>query len=133
MTDDPNIASSYALEFPEERPAVLRTEARFENPLTIDADGASWQNIPHNGDEYYANELAVMARDMGHDGLILRNVIDPSNGGVSGSDMSNVAAALTHGTVHSPLSREILYSDNRPSLLGSALAGAQGERPWWER
>jgi hypothetical protein len=70
-------------------PTIYQTHIKLENPLVIDAGGARNNNIPFPGVEYkrtvFGNlpknavsveKAAVNAFNMGHDGLIVKNVMD---------------------------------------------------------
>jgi hypothetical protein len=51
-----------------------------QNPLIVDAKGASWKNIPWKNVTTNTNVLAGYARAKGHDALIVRNVRDQATG-----------------------------------------------------
>lgn len=122
----PDVAASYARPiFGSDNPSVTPADVRFQNPMTVDAGGSFWAQIPHNGGTTTTDHLATLAQRNGHDGLIVKNVYD--GGGMQGPPADTVLA-LKHGTVTSPLTGETLFSDTGlPSIWGSALAPYQEE------
>lgn len=127
MSSSPDVAGTYADSFGSVAP--MKTD--FQNPLTVDAQGRNWNDIPFNGTWTDSNALTYLARDAGHDGLVIKNVIDHLGGRGTGSPgPADTVVALKRGTVTSPLTGETLFSDTgRPSPMGSALAGAEGNAP----
>jgi predicted SprT family Zn-dependent metalloprotease len=72
---------------------VYAVYLRIVDPLVVDAEGASWDSIPREGEDedgnpvnwtYTTNELAREARDLECDGLIIRDVSDPGEYGQGG-------------------------------------------------
>jgi 8-oxo-dGTP pyrophosphatase MutT (NUDIX family)/cation transport regulator ChaC len=66
-------------------PGIYEVYLRIENPLIIDAEGSGWHSIPWEElDENLdlqivpmsTNEIAAMAKNMGHDGVIFKNLKD---------------------------------------------------------
>jgi len=55
---------------------LYRTLLRMGNPLVTDAKGEGWDAVPFKGGAIQIDDLAVEARDSGHDGLIVKNVTD---------------------------------------------------------
>jgi hypothetical protein len=94
FTSKPSIAQGYTYFrnpwlSPSEDAAIYRTRLRMQNPLIIDADGRRHNNIPFPGREYrptvFGNlprgavsveEAARLAFEAGHDGLVIKNVMD---------------------------------------------------------
>jgi hypothetical protein len=124
----PEVASGYATSpYGFDAPNVTPVNFNFENPMTVDAGGSYWAQIPHNGGTTTTDNLARLAEANGHDGLIVRNVLDEMAG--EGLPADSILA-LKRGTVTSPLTGETLFSDTgKPSLFGSAVAGAEGNAP----
>jgi hypothetical protein len=58
---------------------VAASEVTLKNPLVVDVKGGSWAQIPFEGDTRVSDSLAELARQRGHDGLVLKNV-DESDG-----------------------------------------------------
>jgi hypothetical protein len=68
-----------------DKAGVYEVYLRIVDPLVVDAKGANWDEIPMEDEDedgnprvvtYTTNELAHMAKDMGLDGLIIRDVYD---------------------------------------------------------
>jgi hypothetical protein len=94
FTSKPSIAQGYTYFrnpwlSPSEDAAIYRTRLRMQNPLIIDADGRRHNNIPFPGREFrptvFGNlpqgavsveEAARLAFEAGHDGLVIKNVMD---------------------------------------------------------
>lgn len=141
MSSSPEVAGTYAGMFPN-GPGVLMDDLtqqaagsvapmqpNFKNPMVVDAQGRAWNDIPFNGNWIDSNALTYLARDAGHDGLVIKNVTDHlgAPGSVAPAD---TYVALKRGTVTSPLTGETLFSDTgKPSLFGAAIAGAEGNTP----
>lgn len=132
MSSSPEVAGTYAGTFSNglddlTQPAagsVAPMQPNFKNPMVVDAQGRAWNDIPFNGNWIDSNALTYLARDAGHDGLVIKNVTDHlgAPGSVAPAD---TYVALKRGTVTSPLTGETLFSDTgKPSLFGSAVAGA---------
>jgi hypothetical protein len=51
---------------------------RMLKPMVVDGKGAPWMSIPYKGGYYKTNQLSAIAKEKGHDGLILRNIYDSS-------------------------------------------------------
>ena len=49
---------------------------KMENPMTYNAEGANWDDIPWGDDYTTSNDMARTARWQGYDGLILKNITD---------------------------------------------------------
>jgi hypothetical protein len=118
----PEVASGYATSpYGFDAPNVTPVNFNFENPMTVDAGGSYWAQIPHNGGTTTTDNLARLAEANGHDGLIVQNVLDEMAG--EGLPADSILA-LKRGTVTSPLTGETLFSDTgQPSLVGAAVAG----------
>jgi hypothetical protein len=79
-------------------PAIYEVYLRIENPLVVDADGCNWDAIYADrlseterdkilraaGNRYASilstDALAFAARELGYDGLIVRNIVDDEGG-----------------------------------------------------
>jgi len=133
LSSSPDVASSYAGSYPfDPSPSVYPADLEFRNPMTFDAQGGGWGELNVGGKYMDSDELAALARSRGHDGLIMKNVVDGPDG--VGVPQATTYAALRRNTVRSPLTGETLFSDTgRPSIFGSALAtaGEQQTLPDW--
>lgn len=122
-SSNPRVADAYANEAYEfNKGAVMPVDMKFSNPMTVDAKGNHWTNIEHNGDTVSTEDLARIARQNGHDGLIIDNVIDTNSKREFQSPATSYAA-LNRGTTYSPLTKELLYTPSVP-LIGGATAAA---------
>jgi predicted transcriptional regulator len=79
FTDRASTANGYA--DPEaytfgESPVVQPSYLRMLNPLIVDAKGEPWMRIPYEGITVSTDYLAISARNLGHDGVIIKNVDD---------------------------------------------------------
>jgi hypothetical protein len=111
-------------------------EARFTNPLIVDANGAAFGEI--NAPRYMRNtssdkyastdQFARYAAANGHDGLIVKNVMD----GPFREDVVPVAdtiAALKRGTIFDKATGQQLYSNGGDAKTAAAVGAlGQGER-----
>lgn len=87
FTSSPDNASGYAgqldLEWSEQyKPGarVLPVYLHIKNPMEVDAKGENWRDILV-GDEYFElPQLVGEAKKLGHDGLIVHNVLDNRRG-----------------------------------------------------
>jgi hypothetical protein len=95
--------------------------------MTFDAQGGGWGELNVGGKYMDSDELAALARSRGHDGLIMKNVVDGPDG--VGVPQATTYAALRRNTVRSATTGETLFSDTgKPSIFGAAAATA-GEQP----
>jgi hypothetical protein len=110
-------------------PSVTPANVSFRNPLEINKGGTPipFNDIPFEGKNLWSEELAQLARQRGHDGLVLHNVQDGGWPPPTGTTY----AALQPGTVKSATTGETLFS-NPPSptgLLPMAGGGGETQRP----
>lgn len=75
---------------PNIRPAYLG----MKNPLEIDAEGFDWHSIEYKGEIKTADEIATIAKKLGHDGLIIKNVTDDLNAEKAGGRNGNATYAV---------------------------------------
>jgi len=79
FTDRAGTANGYAdpeAYTPGENPVVQPSYLRILNPLVVDAKGEQWMRIPYEGDRVTTDYLARRAKQLGHDGVIIKNVDD---------------------------------------------------------
>jgi len=108
---------------------------KMKNPFVIDAKGQSFENIDGKSIEAYARQ----AKADGHDGIIVRNVID--KGAIGGEEVGNSYAVFERTQVKSinnrgtfdPNDPRILYQagDNAPRAKSTSdsLTGTHIEAP----
>lgn len=73
MTSNQAVGSTYAR---GDAPNVAKVYASLENPLTVDAEGKAWGNVRFEGKNVTTNDIVRIAKERGHDGVIINNVID---------------------------------------------------------
>ena len=138
-SSSPKVADEYALtqaavnasgEFRPEysaglSPRVTPLDFRFNNPLVVDNPQTKrWDSIKFEGSELTTDELAKLARGVGHDGLMIKNITD------STPYVSDTVAALRPGTVYSPLTGDLLYANGgRPGAAAGASLNALTDTP----
>lgn len=124
---DREVANTYAL--PREiGGAVIEGNAQFRNPLTVDAGGSVWDSIPYNGKQVWSDGIAKAARDNGHDGLILNNVVDTADP-VAFNQPSTVVAALRRGTVYDNAGNLLFANSQNSALPGTVIRDAARDLP----
>jgi hypothetical protein len=144
FTSSPNIASTYTrgrvFAPPKERgQAIYPVFLSLKNPLVVDAKGSGWQSIAVDVGEgglglYTPDDLVKIARRLGNDGLIIRNVIDPGPG-ARGFPRSQAKKAAMTGDVMVALDANQIKSavgnrgtyDVRESDITKAQGGAVKE------
>ena len=119
-SSSPRVASEYA---GHDGAAVFPSEARFQNPLEVDARGANFIDIPFEGERRVSDWIANEARARGHDGVIFRNLVDAPSMGAP----SDVIAAVKRGTIYSPMTGEQLFA-NAKSGAALPLTADGGEQ-----
>lgn len=75
FTNDPTTANSYAdakraFDFQTAQPGIISAHLRMNNPLVHDHGGKEWSGT---------REIIASAKEQGHDGVIINNVIDRYN------------------------------------------------------
>jgi hypothetical protein len=102
-------------------------EFRFKNPMTVDAKGNNYRQVPMNGSLVSSEEAARMAQRSGHDGIVINNVRDSVYGGETPATSYQ---ALQRGTTYSPITGDLLYANGRPAAGVSAAQqlGKQSSR-----
>lgn len=110
FSDNPDVAGSFAgAEGGNITPAYLT----LANPLVIDANGAAWTEIQFRGNEWSTTDLVEEAKELGYNGLIIRNVVDDRN--VSGTPATTYVAFYP-GQIKSSLSNVGSYDRDSPDI-----------------
>jgi len=109
-------------------PNVTPAVARFRNPLEVDAQNAGWSQIPFEGGTISTDKLADLAKERGHDGLVVNRLYD--EGRVDEAlGLPSTVAALRPGTVSSAFDpNNILYSNGAKSAAPGVLASEASKR-----
>lgn len=124
-SSDRGVANTYAT-LADEAPHVSPVEMRFKNPRVVDAQGASYRDVPYDGRTLGTDQIARLARNEGHDGVVFNNIRDNITGS---GDPATSYAALQPGTVYSPLTGELLYANGgKQGAMTGAAVNAAGER-----
>jgi hypothetical protein len=125
-SSDRNVANTYAT-LADEAPNVTPVEMRFSNPRVIDAQGANYRRVPYGDGQFMGtDQIARLARNDGHDGVVFNNIRDNV---IGQGDPATSSAALQPGTVYSPLTGELLYANGgRPGAAVGAAANAAAEK-----
>jgi hypothetical protein len=71
----------------------------IKNPLIVDANGSNWNNISFEGNTESTRSLEKIAKDRGHDGIIVKNVIDLGGHGTVNNETSTVMAVWENSQV----------------------------------
>lgn len=129
----PEIADSYTGIQPEYfNGMVAPGVATFERPLVVDAGGARYNQIPLQvpdvGKRHYSSDyLAMMARKIGADGMILRDVRDAATGGTVPSDVWH---AVEKNTIRSLYSPDYIYSGGPGGAAANGILSLyHGQQP----
>ena len=86
-------------------PSVTPVDLDFANPLYIDGTKSDWYNIPFDGGQYSTGDIARIAQQRGHDGVVFNNIPD------AGLPRGTQFAAVAPNTVRSATTGETLFSN----------------------
>lgn len=119
---DMSVAKTYstakqAFDYQNSEPAVLQNFVKFDNPLVVDGNRRPWREAQYDAQ---SNHILDVARENGHDGVILSNVYDEYNtsaenlGKMTTTYVSfnnfNVKSAELNNGAFSPATPDIRYS-----------------------
>ena len=85
---------------------------KIENPLIIDADDSSWDEVPFEGKLLNTTEIIKVAKSRGHDGVELKNVYDQGQYGVV-KKPSNVYVTFSAENIKSVSNKGTFDSENK--------------------
>ena len=91
FTDKLKLAADYADSLAESG-KVYQANLSFKNPLEVESNGAKWDEIDFNGVKKTTDEIVELAKQLGHDGVIFKNIRDGFTD--TDEDISNVMVAL---------------------------------------
>lgn len=119
FTDSPRVAATYAdpmraFDYQGARPAVGKLYLSLQNPMIIDAKGASWGD--RGGPQSQAEQIAE-AKAKGHDGIIIRNTLDTYN--VDGNTRADVFIAFEPTQIKSAETGPVMDRYDRTEIEGS--------------
>ena len=133
-TTDKGLASDYAKSRSgmyfnaDTTPNVTPAVARFRDPLYIDAQNAGWSDIPFEGQKWNSDRLAEVAKERGHDGLVIDRLYDEGRFDEA-AGLPATVAALRPGTVSSAFDpNNILYANSKSSGVPGVVINQAGER-----
>ena len=129
-TPDRDVASSYAEETLSSATATPRVQevfAKFSNPKTIDAKGASYHAID-------TDSLVRAAAESGHDGVVFNNLVDPPTiAGIPPDQLvpSTTVAAIKRGTMFDRWGNQVFSNpdDLNTSAILALMTQQQGAHP----
>ena len=98
---------------------VVPMDIDFRNPLVVNArKGTLFDSVPFEGDVLDIRDVARIARERGHDGMVVRKIRDVP---IGDGEIADTYVALRPGTVRSALTGEL--------LLDVSPASAEPYRP----
>lgn len=122
FTSSHDVATTYSKDDYEtslgDKPVVQEVYLNIKNPLIIDANGSAWMSVEYNGSRHTTDGLAGIAKSLGHDGLIVRNVTDnvaeedlpPSDIYVTLGGKSQIKSATDNNGDFDPTNPDIRFS-----------------------
>ena len=93
-------------------PSTYHAYLKIENPLIIDADDSSWDEVPFEGKLLNTTEIIKVAKSRGHDGVELKNVYDQGQYGVV-KKPSNVYVTFSAENIKSVSNKGTFDSENK--------------------
>lgn len=106
-SSNPHVASTYAdWTGNHGAPNVMPLEFKFNKPLVVDALGSRFDKVPFGKSRLSTDEISDIARAVGHDGVVYRNILDSQYFGTTASDVYH---ALKRGTTRNAITGELLY------------------------
>lgn len=96
FTDQLELAADYADSLAESG-KIYSANLSFKNPLEIDGNGAIWNEIEFDGVKRTTDEIVGLAKQLGHDGVIFRNIRDGF--GEANGELSNVMVTLNEAQI----------------------------------
>lgn len=128
---NPDVASDYASKFGNVQGAVVPMDTSLNNPLRVQPPrGSEYDAIPFEGGTYDLRQLAKIARERGHDGMIAQGVMDSPDLPAPPGRIGDTVVTFKKGSVKSPLTGETLFSNpDDPTTAAAAAALTAQERP----
>lgn len=96
FTDQLELAADYADSLANSG-KIYAANLSFKNPLEIDGNGAVWNEIEFDGVKRTTDEIVQIAKQLGHDGVIFRNIRDGF--GEANGELSNVMVTLNRAQI----------------------------------
>ena len=130
-SSSPDTASTYAMnpwlqtQGRPSAPNVAPLDFRFSNPYVHDAKGRNYLDV---GNGASTDDLALAAAEKGHDGLIIRNVVDNPTPDGSVAPQTTIAA-LRRGTVYSPATGDLLFENGANAAAPGVIVSEAARQP----
>lgn len=96
FTDKLELAADYADSLAESG-KIYSANLSFKNPLEVDGKGSIWNEIEFDGVKRTTDEIVQIAKQLGHDGIIFKNIRDGFAD--TDEDISNVMVALNKAQI----------------------------------
>lgn len=118
FTTDTRVARTYAdprraFDYQNSEPGVIPAYLSLQNPMVFDVGGEHWRKNKHfNG----TADAVAKAKAAGHDGLILRNVVDDYNTSKR-SKQTDVFVAFHPTQIKSAVGNAGTFDPNNPNIL----------------
>lgn len=96
FTDQLELAADYADSLANSG-KIYSANLSFKNPLEIDGNGAVWNEIEFDGIKRTTDEIVELAKQLGYDGVIFRNIRDGF--GEANGELSNVMVTLNEAQI----------------------------------
>lgn len=93
---------------------IYPTYLNAQNPLTVDANGATWQGLEFEGERLSTDDLAAIAEERGHDALVIKNLRD-ENTDDGGNEPADHVAVFSPKQIVSAISGEVLGQGAQPT------------------
>jgi hypothetical protein len=123
-SSNPDVANHYTKG--ANNSAVIPAEVRFQNPMEFDLQGGDAGNVRYNGRQYVTEEMIPIARRLGHDGLVFKNVRDARM--PQDVPVADTFAAIQPGTVYSATTGDLLYANAPPgAAIPASMEASQDQ------
>ena len=129
FTDSRRAAGTYAddrraFDYQNAEPGIVDTYLSIKNPLVIDAGGRHWREAQQRGKD----DFILEAKAAGHDGVIIRNVLDDYNTPTKGGRPIDVFVAFSSNQIKSATGNRGTFDPNDPSILNQAAVANETEQ-----
>lgn len=101
-------------------PGIFRSFLRIENPFVIDAAGSDWDGIVDSRlpkHVHTTSDIAIYARGLGHDGMIVKRVLDPGTLSDYGAELSStIYVVFDPRQIKSAVANDGNYDPTNPDM-----------------
>jgi hypothetical protein len=148
LTNDPDLASTYVPTHPAMNSVIYPVYASMKKPFVVDFNGSNWNRggadalveLPDGTQDdllsYFnasrdetvsTDDVARLAREMGYDGVIIKNVFDNGPYGVKKNDNpSDLYVVFEPTQVKSAIGNKGTFDPKDPSILKGVGVGGTG-------